>query len=245
MKKYFNIKLEFNHDKLEYAIEKQAKEGKGYCCFVDLNSLVYSSENPDFRTVLNNSFINSCDGSYIAKQASKINKENLEEYIGPDFFKKFIFKEGVHIILGSKQNVFNKVLKKVNLEGYNTENIMYLNVPFKPVDKFDYKNIAKTINKISPNYIWVCLGAPKQEYFMSKLLPFIDKGILIGVGAAINYFAGEIKAIPSWIKKMKIIWIYRAFQEPKKQVTRIIKALIKLRKIIREEKNLQNSINLK
>jgi N-acetylglucosaminyldiphosphoundecaprenol N-acetyl-beta-D-mannosaminyltransferase len=80
---------------------------------------------------------------------------------------------------------------------------------------------------------------------MSKLLPFIDKGILIGVGAAINYFAGEIKAIPSWIKKMKIIWIYRAFQEPKKQVTRIIKALIKLRKIIREEKNLQNSINLK
>ena len=54
MKKYFNIQLEFNHNRLEHEIEETAKQGKGYCCFVDLTSLVYSYNNPDFRETFKN-----------------------------------------------------------------------------------------------------------------------------------------------------------------------------------------------
>lgn len=39
MKKYF----QFNHEKLEKTIEETSLNEKGYCCFVDLNSLVYSN----------------------------------------------------------------------------------------------------------------------------------------------------------------------------------------------------------
>jgi len=236
MNKYFNINFEFDHLKLEDIILKMSIRGKGYCCFVDLTSLVYSYYNSDFQEVLNGASVNSCDGSYIAMFASKIYNKKLKEYIGPEFFEKFIFKQGKHIILGSTTQVFNKIISRVGNEGGNTSNISYIELPFKAINDFDYKGIAEEINQLQPNYIWVSLGAPKQEYFMHKLLPYINKGIMLGVGAAVNYFSGEIKEIPNWTKKLHIVWIYRLITEPKKQIKRLKTIFLTFPKMVKEEK---------
>ena len=236
MKKYFNIKLEFNHKKIEDKVDEVSRNGKGYCCFVDLTSLVFSYNNLDFRDVLNNSLVNSCDGSYIAMAASKIYNEKFKQYIGPDFFEKFIYKEGTHIILGSTPKVYDKIIQRIVKDGGKVDNISYIGLPFKEVNDFNYSQISESINKRNPNYIWVSLGAPKQEYFMSKLLPYINKGVLLGVGAAFNYFSGEIKDIPKWTKKMHVVWIYRIFTEPKKQIKRMAKVIYEFPKIYKEEK---------
>lgn len=236
MKQYFNINFQFNHQALENTVEATSIKGKGYCCFVDLTSLVYSYHNLDFRDVLNNAIVNSCDGSYIAMSASKIHNENLKQYIGPDFFEKFIFKEGKHLIVGSTAKVFEKITERVVRQKGNKEMLSYLELPFKSVEEFDYVNISKAINEIAPNYIWVSLGAPKQEYFMAKLTPFIKRGVLLGVGAALNYFSGEIKDIPNWTKKFHLVWVYRLFTEPKKQIKRLKSIIITFPKMIKEAK---------
>ena len=242
MKKYFNIQLEFNHSRLEKVVEETSKKGKGYCCFVDLTSLVFSYKNVDFRNILNNSLVNSCDGSYIAMSASKIYDKKLKQYIGPEFFEKFIFREGTHIILGSTPKVYDKIIQRILKEGGKVDNISYLGLPFKAVNDFDYTHISEIINKRNPNYIWVSLGAPKQEYFMSRLIPYINKGVLLGVGAAFNYFSGEIKDIPNWTKKMHVVWIYRIFTEPKKQIKRMSKVIFNFPKIyIQEKKRINNA----
>jgi N-acetylglucosaminyldiphosphoundecaprenol N-acetyl-beta-D-mannosaminyltransferase len=241
MKLYFNIKLEFTHQTLENIVEMTAHKGKGYCCFVDLTSLVYSYHDIDFREILNNSTVNSCDGSYIAMSASKLHSEKLREYIGPDFFKKFIYAKKKHLIIGNTQEVFNKVKAKVELV-QNTD-LTFLPLPFMKVEDFDYEGVSCFINKLSPDYIWVSLGAPKQERFMNILLPKINRGMLLGVGAATNYFSGEIKDIPNWTKRLHIVWVYRIFTEPKKQLKRLQSILLTFPKMIKEEKNkLNNSI---
>lgn len=239
MKKYFNINLEFNHTTLEETVTKVAKSAnKGYVCFIDLTSLVYSYNNLDFRDVLNNALVNSCDGSYIALYSSKIHKENNQAYIGPEFFEKFIYNEGTHLILGSTHEVFNKIKSKISKNKGNIDHLFYLEVPFKKIEDFDFKEIGKEVNKIRPNYIWVSLGAPKQEYFMNKLLPFINSGVLLGVGAALNYFSGEIREIPEWTKKMKVVWIYRFVTEPKKQYKRLKSIFLTFPKMVKEEKKM-------
>lgn len=234
--KYFKVNLEFDHSILENTVENTANKYKGYCCFVDLTSLVYSQNNIGFREVLNNSTVNSCDGSYIAMIASKIHNESLRQYIGPDFFRKFIYKKGKHLILGNTEEVYNKIILRIKENNSSVNDYSYLGLPFKSVDEFDYQGIASIINDRSPNYIWVSLGAPKQEFFMSKLLPYIDKGMLLGVGAAFNYFSGEIKDIPNWTKKIHVVWIYRLLTEPKKQLKRLKTIIITFPSMVREEK---------
>ena len=58
------------------------------------------------------------------------------------------------------------------------------------VESFNYLEISKLINQNKPDIIWIGLGAPKQEVFMSKLLPHIDSGLMLGVGAAFNFYSG-------------------------------------------------------
>lgn len=241
MKKYFNINFQFNHQELEKSIEETSIEGKGYCCFVDATSLVHSYKNENFRTILNDSLVNSCDGSYIALLASKIHNEKLKEYIGPDFFKKFIYKPYPQFVLGNTEEVFNKIKAKLELNGNNTSTLFFIPLPYKEVDKFNYQEIATKINQIHPRFIWVSLGAPKQDEFMAKLLPLIDKGVMLGVGAALNYFTGEVKDIPDWARKTHLIWLYRIFTEPKKQIKRCKEILLVLPRIYREEMKLVNN----
>lgn len=243
MKQYFGVNFEFDHQQLEKIVIATAenRNQKGYCCFVDLTSLVYSHNHSDFREVLNNSLVNSCDGSYIAMSASKIHKEKLKQYIGPEFFENFIFKKGKHLVVGGTLKVYNKIIERIELEGGKKDDISYLGLSFKSVDEFDYKSISETINEIKPNYIWVSLGVPKQEYFMNKLLPYINKGVLLGVGAAFNYFSGEIKDIPNWTKKLHIVWVYRLLTEPRKQIKRLKSILITFPTMIKEERNRVNN----
>ncbi len=236
MKKYFNINFQFNHQKLEQVIEETSLQDKGYCCFVDATSLVHSYKNESFRTILNASLVNSCDGSYIAMLASKIHDESLKEYIGPDFFKKFIYKPYPQFIIGNTIDVFNKVKTKLELKGNDTSTLYFIPLPFKAVDHFDYIAISNQINQLKPRFIWVSLGAPKQEEFMFRLLPHIEKGVMIGVGAALNYFTGEVKDIPYWARKTHLIWLYRIFTEPKKQIKRCKEIFLVLPKLYVQEK---------
>jgi N-acetylglucosaminyldiphosphoundecaprenol N-acetyl-beta-D-mannosaminyltransferase len=237
LQKYFNINLEFNHNVLKDTISTMANNNyKGYVCFVDLTSLVYSYRFDDFKHVLNSSVVNSCDGSYIALFASLLHKRKLQQYIGPDFFKEFIFKKGNHIIIGSTYNIYDKVINRIELEGGNVGNISFFELPFNSVEDFDYVRIATYINEKKANYIWVSLGAPKQEYFMHRLLPFIDSGIILGIGAALNFFSGEIKEIPRWMKRFHLVWIYRLIAEPKKQINRLKSIIWIFPKMILEEK---------
>lgn len=244
MSNYFNINFQFNHIELEEQVRLTAKESKGYFCFVDLTSLVSSYMDLEFRRVLNSSTANSCDGSYIALMVSEIHSDKVKEYIGPDFFKKFIYCNNKQLIIGNTEVVFNKIKSKVEIENNHANNLYYLPVPYLDVSDFDYEQIGKIINKIKPDYIWVSLGAPKQEIFMSKLIPYVNRGALLGIGAATNYFSGEIKDIPSWAKKLHLIWLYRIFTEPNKQLKRLKSILLTFPKMIKEEKNRIKNLKL-
>ena len=228
MKKYFNINFEFNHKELEKTIEETSLQSKGYCCFVDHTLLVtsFKEKEGNLTNILNNALANSCDGSYIAMMTNLIYKKRFSAYNGPELFNKYIYFNSKHCVIGNKKEVFDKIVHKVSDSGVDSSNFYFIPLPYLAVHQFDYDAIAEIINKISPRFIWVSLGAPKQEEFMYRITPKVDKGVLLGVGAALNYFSGEVKDIPRWAKKYHLIWVYRIFTEPKKQLPRCINTLI-------------------
>ncbi|WP_257666567.1 WecB/TagA/CpsF family glycosyltransferase [Parapedobacter tibetensis] len=237
MQKYFGVSLEFDHLKFENIIDVESLSSKGYGCFVDSTSLTHAYKNQHYREILNEALVNSCDGSYIAMMASRLHKKKFRSYIGPDFFSKFVLKPYKQLLIGGNEQIYDKILNKVTSLGANPLNFKYLPIPFLKVEEFDYSSIADEINRFSPRFIWVSLGAPKQETFMHHLMPNLDRGVMIGVGAAFNYYTGEIKEIPDWARKTNLIWLYRILTEPKKQLRRCKEIIGTLPKMYVNEKN--------
>src|SRR5574344_379591 len=190
--KIFNIHLEFNRKELFRVIDSKIAEQKpGYVCVCDSMVLTRTYHEPAYRKVINGAFVNSCDGSSICTIASKIYGGNLESVNGPEIFAKYTMIPYKQVILGNTNNIVQMVRDKMHSEHIDDSHLFHMELKFCSVEEFDYKGIAEEINKQVYEIIWVSLGNPKQEIFMSKILPYLNKGVMFGIGAALNFWVGD------------------------------------------------------
>lgn len=96
-------------------------------------------------------------------------------------------------------------------------------------DKKEIENIINNIKRTSPDILIVGLGAPKQEIFIYKYRDKLNVPISLGLGASIDFEAGNVKRAPRWMSEHGLEWLYRITQDPKRMAKRY---LIDDRKII-------------
>ena len=51
---------------------------------------------------------------------------------------------------------------------------------------------------------------------MSSLRPLLEAPVLVGVGAAFNIHAGNLKQAPKWMQSSGLEWTYRLAKEPRR-----------------------------
>ena len=56
----------------------------------------------------------------------------------------------------------------------------------------------------------------KQEEWIYRNLEKIDVGVVMGVGRSFDYYSGDLKRAPSWVRKMGMEWLYSLAKEPKR-----------------------------
>ena len=89
--------------------------------------------------------------------------------------------------------------------------------------------VVSKINAAKPDFVMVCLGVPKQELWMAKHAAKLDAGLMAGLGGTIDVFSGQVKRAPLVWQKLKLEWLYRCFEEPKRfrKIKRIPQFIIK------------------
>ena len=238
MNKYFNIYIEFDKNNIVKKINDCIEQNqKGYVCVIDGNVLATTYKQKEYQDIINGALVNTCDGSSIALLAGTIHKSKFETYTGPEIFSKYVGKNYTQYFLGNTDENLLGLKNKFEVLGHNLTNFTFKSLPYKSVEDFDYQTIANEIQLFSPDIIWVSLGAPKQEIFISKLYPYLDKGLLFAIGAAFNLYLGDDKnrRAPKVMRRMKLEWLFRLTQEPQKQFSRIKLYLELLPRIIIEE----------
>ena len=80
----------------------------------------------------------------------------------------------------------------------------------------DDAEIIEAINAAKPDFLLVCLGAPKQELWMHKNAGKLDVGLMAGLGGVLDVFAGVAQRAPECWQKLNLEWLYRCIKEPKR-----------------------------
>jgi N-acetylglucosaminyldiphosphoundecaprenol N-acetyl-beta-D-mannosaminyltransferase len=83
--------------------------------------------------------------------------------------------------------------------------------------------IVQEINRLSPDFIWVGLGTPKQQDWIYRNKPQIHRGILFAVGFAFDAIAGSKKDAPEWMQRRGLTWLFRILSEPRRLLRRYLK----------------------
>lgn len=189
-----------------------------YMTVSNVHTTVTAMENPEYCAVQNGAVMAIPDGGPLSTVGRKRGYE-MERTTGPSYMEE-IFKISAekgysHYFYGSTEETLEVLKQKLN-ENYPGLKIagMY-SPPFRELDKTEDEEIINCINETNPDFLWVGLGAPKQELWMANHQGKV-KGFMVGVGAGFDYFAGNISRAPMWMQKMNLEWFYRLLQEPKR-----------------------------
>lgn len=80
----------------------------------------------------------------------------------------------------------------------------------------DAQAAAQAIHETKADVVFVCLGAPKQEFFMQQYLQASGAQLMIGLGGTLDGIAGTVKRAPVWMQKLQLEWLYRLIKEPRR-----------------------------
>lgn len=212
-----NIAVTNMKDTVNY-IEKNLKELKGnYICVSNVHTTVMAYEDKEYMKIQNGGAMALPDGGPLSSVSRKRGFNNAERVTGPDLmgeiFKISEKKGYTHYFYGSKEDTLVELEKKLK-EKYPKLIIKgFYSPPFRnEVLEEDEEILSKIRNS---DFLWVGLGAPKQERWMSLHKNKVNS-VMIGVGAGFDYYAEKIKRAPKWMQKNNLEWFYRLIQDPKR-----------------------------
>ena len=244
VEKFFNISYEFDPSAAHERIAQQVRgEGTGYVCVADANILQQVNNDPEYRKVIEGAMFSICDSSWVPVFLKWIYGIKRGQYCGSSIFKDVIeMKRYRQFFMGTSNKVLGALKKNLIAIDPAVEDMTFYELPFCAVEDFDYPAIADMVNRDNPDIIWVALGAPKQEIFMSKLKPYLRRGVQIAVGAAFKFYSGQEESrAPQWIRRNRLEFLYRIYSDPKKQFTRCRQIVYSLPRILSEERRRKRS----
>ena len=190
-----------------------------YICVSNVHTTVTAYEDVEYRKVQNGGIMAIPDGGPLSSVGQKRGFKKMKRTTGPslmeEIFKISVSKGYRHFFYGSTDETLEKLYSVLEKTYPGIQIAGMYSPPFRPMTAEEDKAIVERINETKPDFVWVGLGAPKQEKWMAAHQGKID-GLMLGVGAGFDYFAENIKRAPMWMQKHNLEWLYRLVQDPKR-----------------------------
>ena len=224
----------FDNFPVEESVQKamqSLKEGKKFFIVTPNPEIVnVAIKDEKYKNVLNSADVVTPDGIGIVYASKMLGGSVKKRAPGFDIVKG-ILKElsdigGSVYLFGGKPGVADMAAEKVAND--------YKGIKIAGTDNGyfdDDTKIIENINNSKPDFLLVCLGAPKQEMWISKNMDNLNAGIFIGAGGSIDVLSGQTKRAPEVFIKLNCEWLYRLLKEPKR-IGRMAKIPVFLLKVL-------------
>lgn len=192
-----------------------------YIVVANVHVVMTAYWHQDYRQVLENAKIVTPDGMPLVWGLRSLGVKNQQRVYGPDLMLAWCDRaaqENLPIYLfGATDETLNKLEQNLKLRfpdlaiaGKHAPPYFELENPnFEMLLSEDIELISKSGAKV----VFVALGCPKQEFWMSHAQHRLV-AVMIGVGAAFDFHSGQVSQAPRWMMAIGLEWLYRFSQEP-------------------------------
>jgi len=220
-------KFQFNNFLIDNITVKEAsekifemidKKKKGFIVTPNAAHFLYLKNDEKFREAYNKASLILPDG-YSLLLASKLLGGGLTETCtGVDLFwamcERFKQKTYRIFLLGGESGA--EVKAGENLFGSNPDLIVGSYSPPRGFenDPDEIEKIIRTVSSFDPEILFVFLGSPKSEKFINRYFESFGAIVALSLGATLDYYSGQKKRAPRWIRRIGFEWFFRLVNEP-------------------------------
>ncbi len=199
-------------------LEEHREDWRGrYVCVTNVHTAVTAYGDPAYRAVQNGAALVLPDGAPLAAYSRRHGFAQAQRVAGPDLFRAML---GAGVAAGRRHYFYGgseataAALRTVLPQRYPGLAIAGIeSPPFRPLTAEEDAAAVARINAARPDYVWVGLGAPKQENWMAAHAGRIE-AVMLGVGAAFDFETGTVARAPKWMQDHSLEWLWRLSQDP-------------------------------
>ncbi|MFZ2024725.1 MAG: WecB/TagA/CpsF family glycosyltransferase [Microgenomates group bacterium] len=215
-------------DIVEYVQEGMSATKKTPLVIVTPNpeQLVEASKNKEFQLILNRADIAIPDGVGIVFGMKLIRGIKLTRISGIDLVSDLVrMANKNHLTIGfvgGQNDVAHKALialqsSYIELHGWSEQPKAFEHA--EEIMSSDMSKIVRRISDSQTRFVFVGLGAPKQELFIDILKKQLTKEhagpvVLMSVGGSFDMLAGNTPRASGFIQRIGFEWLYRLWKEP-------------------------------
>ncbi|MFT7721732.1 MAG: WecB/TagA/CpsF family glycosyltransferase [Roseateles sp.] len=191
---------------------------------VNADFIVTAHKNPRFARIINEN-ASTFDGQVpfvLARHFAQPRDTPIEKISGSDLVPELLAsaaRQGRRVLLLGAAADSNAEATRIARERYGAQVEGYS----PPLAAYPFPNdwrdaCRHRIDAFRPHYIFVALGAPKQEFWMDDEQDWLaDRGVelCIGCGGSLDFLSGEIRRAPRWVQRAGLEGVYRTLSEPK------------------------------
>jgi N-acetylglucosaminyldiphosphoundecaprenol N-acetyl-beta-D-mannosaminyltransferase len=212
----------------QFLIAHALNGGSGYVCVSNVHTTMTGYFDSNYQKITNESLLSVPDGVPLVWAMKSMGAPSQDRIRGPSMMKDLsnmgVSKNIRHYLYGGSPATIQALKETLEKNYPGIQIVGAESPPFKPIDKItkqDWQRAAEKINNTKPHFVWIGLGAPKQEMWMYQQRNSIN-GIMFGVGAAFDLLAGRIPEAPMILQSLGLEWAYRLYKEPKRLWRRYI-----------------------
>jgi len=209
-----------DHDKAIAAIDALVGRGDGgYVCFSTVHMVMESYDDQEFGTKVNAADLIITDGMPLVWMQRWQGRREAQRIRANDLMIALCEHAAVNGrsvgFYGGKQEVIDAIKARAKTELPELKIVYAYSPPFRPLTDDEDAAIVDDIKATSPDLLFMGLGCPKQENWMSAHRERLSS-VMLGVGASFDFYAGNVRECPDWIGRLGLEWLYRLTQEPKR-----------------------------
>lgn len=186
---------------------------------VNAYSLACAESIPTYRAILNSNGVNFCDSQNISVLYRFVfpSLTKIIKIRGHDLLIYSLNQKSNHrnIFIGSTPSTLEKMKKRIEEQFPLKSNSVYYSPPYDENIELLVKNIKDNLVFKENDLIWIAMGTPKQDIVGSYLARELEK-VVISIGAAFNFFAGDLPECPKLLRIMGMEWLFRLLTEPQR-----------------------------
>jgi N-acetylglucosaminyldiphosphoundecaprenol N-acetyl-beta-D-mannosaminyltransferase len=195
------------------------RERKSVHCVaqVGMHGSAEAINNPQLREIINSADLKNMDGTPMRWLARVHGFEDAKRRCcGPELMETLLRETGPrykHFFYGHQAS---EKLARLCAKKYGTRVAGIYPLPIWPLPESEKLKITDAIESVSPDIVWVGLGTPRQDWWMSEFRHRLTVPVLVGVGAAFDFLSGRAPQAPLWMREHGLEWFYRLSHEPKR-----------------------------
>lgn len=182
--------------------------------FTNTQIVTMRRHEPEFRALTSSVDYFIPDGMPLIWCLNFLGAQLKDRVYGPAFMRYCLLNSPApitHYFLGGSETCVAKLRASFEKENPAIKIVGTRNGYFTDADT---PAILEEINRLSPDFIWVGLGTPKQQAWIHQNKSQIKRGLILAVGFAFDVNAGTKPDAPLWMQKRGLTWVHRLCSEP-------------------------------